>query len=661
MIKLKNLLLVSAAALALGACSSDEKIVLDPESPTGFDPEGNGYINISINMPGGGGSGTRADATLTDANDQTADGDAKEYEVNDATLLLFTGNTNEELNATLAAAYDLSLTWNKDVDDDHITMQGYKTQKIVDDGKDYIFAMVVLNRNNVFTIDTDKRQIKFGETTFEGTFGQLSQKIAEDGDFYKSSTSGISNFFMTNAVLSKQAGNTETAPTTTFTLTPISKESQIFKTEEAAKASADPVHVIVERAVAKIQLAANASEGGTTTVNMEDITVNGETAESGSSLTGLTLGTGGITWKLNNKNTKSYLVRNWNQDFGSTYNTSNTNVLKGDSWLSLKSDGDGLTTMPGALTTNNDKYNPYRFAGYTQIKATTGSVTEGMFDPSTCYRTYWGVDPNYCDNLVANDASASDDADYVAPGIKYCLENTFDVPHQTQENTTLAMVKVQFKLPTNKNNGTTGSDANTNTFYVLNNTKKIVYTRADMEAKIKEASEIANNAANTNNATITITFQKKGSTSDMADTDNGTIEIKSVKIGESTTLSADDLKSLNAKFVIDRYLKGVAYYPILIKHFGDDLTPWNSTTKTTGNAYKVESESSSSTSADNRWLGRYGVLRNNWYLLNITGISNLGYAEPPTPDTTTDDEVEAWINVRVSMLSWAKRQQDIKL
>ena len=64
---------------------------------------------------------------------------------------------------------------------------------------------------------------------------------------------------------------------------------------------------------------------------------------------------------------------------------------------------------------------------------------------------------------------------------------------------------------------------------------------------------------------------------------------------------------------ISYYKGGVAYYPVLIKHFGNTETPW---TMPTGGVL----ESYPGTDAANNWLGRYGVLRNTWYTVNVTGL-----------------------------------------
>lgn len=91
----------------------------------------------------------------------------------------------------------------------------------------------------------------------------------------------------------------------------------------------------------------------------------------------------------------------------------------------------------------------------------------------------------------------------------------------------------------------------------------------------------------------------------------------------------------------------------MVKHFGDDQTPWNGITLGYGESYPNPNRESN-------WLGRYGVLRNNWYEINVTAVKNVGSAEV-TPETGYDDPVESWISVEINVLSWAKRSQDAAL
>ena len=104
---------------------------------------------------------------------------------------------------------------------------------------------------------------------------------------------------------------------------------------------------------------------------------------------------------------------------------------------------------------------------------------------------------------------------------------------------------------------------------------------------------------------------------------------------------------MSADAGIATYLDGVTYYIARIKHF-NELTPW-----TAGKPYGTDND---------KYLGRYGVLRNNWYDLSVTSISGLGYPDvPEVKPTVPDDENEQYINVEVKILDWAKRSQQIKL
>ena len=102
------------------------------------------------------------------------------------------------------------------------------------------------------------------------------------------------------------------------------------------------------------------------------------------------------------------------------------------------------------------------------------------------------------------------------------------------------------------------------------------------------------------------------------------------------------------------YKGGVSYYTVRIKHFGDDLTPWKNGELDVkpGSVYPDGTKT-----AENNWLGRYGVLRNNWYDIEVTGVKGLGSATIPELTGTTDDELESYIAVRINVLSWAKRTQ----
>lgn len=94
--------------------------------------------------------------------------------------------------------------------------------------------------------------------------------------------------------------------------------------------------------------------------------------------------------------------------------------------------------------------------------------------------------------------------------------------------------------------------------------------------------------------------------------------------------NADIIAAVNNGKKVSYYKGGVAYYPVMIRHFDEDQTPWTAEGKT-------ESYPDTDGKAEANWLGRYGVLRNNWYEINVTGIKSIGSADVPDVDGTPDD------------------------
>jgi len=124
-------------------------------------------------------------------------------------------------------------------------------------------------------------------------------------------------------------------------------------------------------------------------------------------------------------------------------------------------------------------------------------------------------------------------------------------------------------------------------------------------------------------------------------------EATSSKVNPAAITAINEKLGLSAETGISTYLNGEAYYIARIKHF-NEMTPW-----TPGTAYGSENE---------KFLGRYGVLRNNWYELSVNKVSGLGYPDvPEVKPTLPDDENDQYISVSVKILSWAKRSQNVDL
>lgn len=228
---------------------------------------------------------------------------------------------------------------------------------------------------------------------------------------------------------------------------------------------------------------------------------------------------------------------------------------------------------------------------------------------------------------------------------QYCLENTFDLNNMKQGQTTRVVFKAVFTP-----NGFTAPA----TFYKIGNNTAI-WKEADLEQQIKTvALNVMGITTSEEQAKYGVDLSKGTNISGKA----GQHLIEAANItysGEaaSSQVTDDNVDKINKKLGlsaetgISTYLNGEAYYIARIKHF-NELTPWKA-----GEAYDSENE---------KYLGRYGVLRNNWYELSVNKVSGLGYPDvPEVKPTLPDDENDQYISVSVKILSWAKRSQKIDL
>ena len=125
--KLNKFLLSAIAAASLTACSDSPEIVDNNKGH--WNADGTGYVSLSISMPDNVGSkGSRA------TNDTFVKGDDKEYVVNNATLVIFSGNDGDKEGAyTLEAAYNLPLKFQTTGNDNQQIISTAKiTQKIIE-------------------------------------------------------------------------------------------------------------------------------------------------------------------------------------------------------------------------------------------------------------------------------------------------------------------------------------------------------------------------------------------------------------------------------------------------------------------------------------------------------------------------------------------------
>lgn len=601
--------LALAATLALGACSSDN--VVDNGGSNPIDLSKGGFVKMSLNLPTDNNRGSRAELN---------DGLDNEYGIKNAYLVLFEGAENDEDAATFKGAYELSNSDFEMVGNNHVTLT--KRIAFANDTKpaegNKLYALVVLNNNGLFTVDNDSHQLTFATTNVTATdyasranFINFSKAIAStntDGETPFASDVANNGIFMTNAPLCTKPGG-GTAPTGAKIKTLADVTSNIYTTEAEAK-SKPAAEIYVERAVAKV------------TVQSKTDALEANKANAASKISYQL-----YNWVVDNTNKKSYIVRQYDMN-----------------WNKINSD---KATATGA--------SKYRFVWDTPVNP---NATDKL------YRTTFAQDPEYNTttaatnyNQMASNTSMTMSTDFGDGHPQYCNENTFKVTAQNQDQTTRVVLGVKMSAP-----GTTTYDAD---LYTVNGNKEVVYTKATLAERLKNILLKESNVKKwTDDHKIEPSFDITFSTTTAGATTIATATFKGKTAAGATeeTYSTPFTTNFNTALPnIVRYKGGVAYYAVRIKHFGDTDTPWN----VSGQGVTAGSNSyiynTTSTSSDNWFLGRYGVVRNNWYDISVNKIQTLGDATTPALSNTPDDVLENYISVSINVLSWSKHTQGADL
>lgn len=591
--------LMLASALAFSACSSDDVAENGNGSLTDF--TNGGYVKMAINMP----TVKSSEGAFKGVNDSYQDGTPDEYAVNNTTVIMFQGNN--ENDAIFHSAYNITKAWTpQPAPNGQISSILQLTKKVNEPAiGSNLYALVVVNHNGLLEVGTD-HTLKVNTVGFTGNFTDFKNEVATAANVSGTNFSGAGKgLFMANAPLSKGTGGTAKSDGPVTTLVNLS--SDVYPTETAAEA-APAAHIYIERGVAKVTFINPKTDASFTT----------DAFSNGKGVANVTYTMDG--WSLDITNKESFLVRHVNPN-----------------WNAYKTDIPAVSPVPVTVA------NPFRFVGHTEVH-------------DDLYRTYWAEDPNYSSTPAAAFNKVAGVADinkgFGSDKPLYCLENTFNVDNQNQDATTRAIVRVKVKI-----NGTEGD------FYTVNGGKTTLYSQANLDNLVKNA--IITNAdvvaANGRTAPTATAINLSYSTPDANNVQ--TVDGIDLTLADGTLLSSKTnynniLTAVNdAVKNITKYVDGYVYYPVRIKHFGDELTPWAQAYDaniTTGKIYPA-------TNKEERYLGRYGVVRNNWYELEVNSIKGIGYAVIPPANNVPDDVLDQYISVKINILSWAKRKQSEKL
>lgn len=543
-------------------------------------------------------------AIETRAGQEYDDGEDSESKAQDLTIYFF-----DEDKDYLGSSYvsDLSQK-NEDPKDDNVTstitvdVPTNIVQTLYDSDQEATMYVVAVLNKGTFT-----PQITVGGSY--STFNAACQIALADA-------AKSNNFMMTS---SNYIGNINGAEIE-MALTPITKEHVGFKSDDQAT---DPrtVTIAVERVVAKVMV--QEKEG-------ESLNILG--------------------WGLNVTNKMFYPVKN----------------LGGNQFLDLLA----------------SKYNTWQ----------PNTINKPWNNP-TDMRSHWAVDPNYVIGEATiedkptdfNKFSFSDPSSAAAKEALYCFENTTVETMQQRNATTSAVIVAQFYPKDFKEADKAGSwikwkdaaysEENDYATFVEEVVKDV---DGDNQEITKYYKEDANGSTTDNNGTQysplskddfictyttegkeEITFGKKNTTIGYEDAElkvaleDSEIKLYTITDGQASEAASAPTKINEAikKALTDNpptvYYKGYCYYVVPIRHFAkDEVADY------TGGEYQPHH------------LGRYGIVRNNYYQITINDITQPG--EPITdptvdPSTDKDDETNYWINVSIKVLSWKVRTQDVIL
>lgn len=615
--KFRKMCWMLAAGFLLAACSDSlEETTDNGTAHGGFNGE-KGYVNIGLKLPTVSGTPTRSGSS-NNCSDKFEDGTENEYEVKSVIIALFYGTSED--NASCKSAFKLT------GDDfqpsgtttDNVTTSYASGVRMIETPAqgEQVYALALVNADpNKFDIEGTGEN---GESTGEAI---LSTTLKVDGTKVSGNTtlatinkevknaqvSDLTNpkrgFFMSNAPYAEKSTNPYNTSGITgqevYTLAPIT----VYPTKENAEAAAQNNPIYVERAVAKVQVKVNSTDGSL------KVKADAPTAYEGATVTF-------NKWILQNTNKKYYPVRKVTDE-------------SVDDWKKWNK------YMP---TTVSISSNNNRFFGST---------------PNP-YRTYWGIDPNYTeiseqlnDNFnIINQASFTNTNNWNEVGTtsttadklvsEYCLENTTSSAAMKDNQLTSVLLQGKFTLQ--------GSTENDN-LLMINNTSAIYKEKQFLVW----ATNVLNGEENTKLTDGQLLALSSSLTSGKTITDAiGVKSLLTIQGGSSSSLNDAQAQAIltAAGNNIKYYKEGVTYYyATVIKHFGEDAPV----------------EGAFTTYEDKNHLGRYGVLRNNWYEITINSVSGPG--EPEIPEIPTDpvDKTNSYINAEINVLSWAKRTQGVEL
>lgn len=681
-----SFLALAAAGMLFGACSSDKDVAEAPQNGN-YDlvPGKNSWLALGIALPDGGSS--------TRANEDLVDGIPAEYEVKSAKLILFKGGT--EATATYFGEYALTPSFSKETGDNvpegnlegtaadgfgEITTTSTRYVTQIDNpnlgAEDKLWAYVILNYdgNSTGIVTAGKNFTEFSKEVF--TAIGIGTEAAGQGVI------GEHGLVMTSVPIADAAGGTSApaAGTKVTTLSEIQADA-IFETEAEAKKTSNPLTCCyVERAAVKVELKNSVEELDGTTIAFE--------------VTDWALG------NVNNNASGYYNTRQFNSDWMGYFNE---NAPTNTKYRML-----GRT----AFFTTGHTPNGFRtyFGEDVNFDGKTGLISNTLTDE---YRTFSKTDNNILytyENTIDENSMIYENTTYV--GIKAKIGDGSDFwVEQGQPKTKLdevgdiagrvkANASSTFDTAVGTINAAISADLSaTDPADPTVSTSTIIAAAGLGANDIDEVSftldaDVTLGAVNATTAEQAYTYKiiienitaKKSGTEVTLDASQKTAVENAVKaLPNVAPILAETGRTNDTKFF--KYTGGVSYFSMRIAHFGgSDInsgdknfqngeTPWSAPSAAYNDYTKIYPMNGQSIHATPinygvsraaAWLGRWSIVRNNWYVLDIKKVEGLG---SPVPEdysgtgigNTPDDNPgrEYYIAAEVHILPWAKRYQSV--
>ena len=291
------------------------------------------------------------------------------------------------------------------------------------------------------------------------------------------------------------------------------------------------------------------------------------------------------------------------------------------------------------LQNTNRKYYPVRKTNEQWLNADNyGTVGDdnrfvGAYLPQ---RIYWAEDHNYNDavsdeNLASEFNIVTDEpASWNAVGDRaYCAENTTTAKVMNKKQLTGVLIRATY----------TPSGLREGESFLITGQFNTVYSETEFKEWVLATLSLAS-------GTVAIIAEDGAAVTDA----EGLKDLITINGSAPADDQAAELLAA-ADNSIKYYQEGVSYYySSIIRHFDDGQTPLADGGVSDEGEYD-----------ENKHLGRYGVVRNNWYQLTVNSVSGPGEPEiPEIPDEPADART-SYINCEINVLSWAVRKQEIDL